>query len=425
MSGCSKSVDRWPVRQCPRSEIRQGSYVFIREETRIMVNFLLNDEQYALKNLCTNFCERFLEPIANELDKKAAEDPESPFPWGALREFSALGLKGLPLPEKWGGADMGVLTHCVLLEELMAAEAGFAAVVHHAWKLAGLLVECGTEAQISKYISMFVEDPDCLLGDGLVSSLSPSEDPGIAASREGAEWILDGRKRFVGSSPIAKIFVVDAGMNGANFGAGELVTFIVPKDASGVRQGEVHDKMGTRLFLESELDFEKCQVPTEDILSDGGGNGSGVKSRYLGKIIPTLGAFGVGIARAALEKAIEHSLERVQGGKPIFEHDIISFRLAEMKVDIEVARDLVWRAAWASDHPEESDPRLALSSVLFASNMAPRVCDAAIQVFGGYGYMRDFPVQKYWRDALRCLFHGETLDAVRLGLGSLLEPETV
>ncbi len=390
-----------------------------------MVNFILTEEQAALKELCRSFGERHLQPIADELDRKASEDPAGPFPWDALKAFSSLGLKNLPLPEKWGGANMSVLTHCVLLEELMTVEAGFAAAVHQGWKLAGLLVECGTEEQISKYIPMFAEDDTCLLGDGTLGPISLPEDLRLSATREGAGWVLDGKKRFVACGPLAKLFIVDALSNSVAHGSGETQTFIVPKDAPGARLGEVHDKMGTRLLLESELDFEKCRVSGEDVLSDGGGNGSGAKSRYFRKIAPTLGAFGVGIARAALEKTLEHTLERVQGGKPIFEHDIVSIRLAEMKVNVDVARDLVWRAAWNAEDQLGHDPRLGLASALFASRMAPRVCDAAIQLFGGYGFMRDYPVQKYWRDALMCLFHGETHDTARLKLGRLMETEQI
>ncbi|MDP6279256.1 MAG: acyl-CoA dehydrogenase family protein [Nitrospinota bacterium] len=390
-----------------------------------MVDFILTEEQAALKELCRNFGEQQLQPIADELDNKASEDPEGPFPWGVLKEFSSLGLKNLPLPEKWGGADMGVLTHCVLLEELMAAEAGFAAAVHQSWKLAGLIAECGTEEQVSKYIPIFSQDDTFLMGDGTLGPISSPEDLRLAATREGSGWVIDGNKRFVACGPLAKLFIVDAKVTGAAGGMGETITCIVPKETSGVRPGEVHDKMGTRLFLESELDFEKCRIPGEEVLSDGGGNGSGAKSRYFAKIAPTLGAFGVGIARAALEKSIEHTLERVQGGKPIFEHDVVSFRLAEMKVDVDVARDLVWRAACHSDDQRDYDPRLGLTSVLFASQMAPRVCDMAIQLFGGYGFMRDYPVQKYWRDALMCLFHGETHDTARLKLGRLMETEHI
>ena len=390
-----------------------------------MVNFALTEDQTALKEECQKFGERQLQPIADERDRVASEDPEGPFPWDALKEFSSLGLKNLPLPKKWGGADMGVLTHCVLLEELMAAEAGFAAAVHQSWKLAGLLLECGTEEQKSKYIPMFAEDDTCLLGDGTLGPITPPDDLRLTAAREGSGWVLDGKKRFVGCGPLAKLFIVDARARGAAPGSGETFTFIVPKNAPGVRLGEVHDKMGTRIFLESELDFEKCRIPGEDVLPDGAGNGTGTKSRYFGKIAPTLGAFGVGIARAALEKAIEHALERVQGGKPIFEHDIVSLRLAEMKVNVDVARDLVWRAAWHSDNPGEFESGLGMTSVLFASEMAPRVCDAAIQIFGGYGFMRDYPVQKCWRDAIGCLFHGETHDTARLKLGRLLETENI
>jgi len=390
-----------------------------------MVSFALNEDQSALKELCQNFGESLLQPIADELDRKASEDPEGPFPWNILKEFSALGLKNLPLPEKWNGANMGVLTHCVLLEELMAAEAGFAATVHLSWKLAGLLLECGTEEQKSKYISMFAEDETFLFGDGTLGPITSSDNQSLTATPEGSGWVLNGKKRFVGCGPLSKFFILDARTNGTSGGSNENFTFIVPRTAPGIRAGKVHDKMGMRTFLESELDFEECHVPGEDVLSDGAGNGTGPKSRYFGRITPTLGAFGVGIARAALEKATKHALERVQGGKPIFEHDIVSFRLAEMKVRVDVARDLVWRAAWHSDNQGDSDPKLGINAVLFSSEIAPYVCDSAIHIFGGYGFMRDYPVQKYWRDALGCLFHGETHDSTRLMLGRLIETETI
>lgn len=390
-----------------------------------MVDFILTESQIALQELCKDFGQRFLEPIADELDRNAAEDPAGCFPWNALREFSSLGLKNLPLPEKWGGADMGVLTHCVLLEELMATEAGFAAVIHQTWKLAGLLLECGTEEQIAKYFSMLSEDDACLIADGTLGPIAPLDALRLSAVREGSAWVLDGRKRFVASGPIARLFVIEAGQNGLSPDSGETATFIVYKDTPGFRIGKVHDKMGGRILVESELEFKKCRVPEENELPDSGGNGAGAKSHYFGRITPTIGAFGVGIARSALEKAIVHALERVQGGKPILDHDIVAFRLAEMKVNVEVARALVWKAAWHSDHRTDHDPRLGLTAVLFASEMAPRVCDAAIQVFGGYGYMRDYPVQRYWRDALMCLFHGGTHDTTRLKLGRLLEVEHI
>jgi alkylation response protein AidB-like acyl-CoA dehydrogenase len=388
-----------------------------------MVNFLLTEEQVALKELCRSFGERQLQPIADELDRKASDDPASPFPWGALKEFSALGLKNLPLPEKWGGADMDVLTHCVLLEELMTVEAGFAATVHQSWKLAGLLAECGTDDQISRYIGAFSEDSEYLMGDGTLGPIASSEDLELNARPEGGGWALEGRNRFVGCGPIAKLLFMDAASVSTAPGSSDAVTFLVSQGTPGIRQEEIHDKMGARVFLESELTFDKCRVPVEDILSDG--NESGAKNRYFRKIAPTLGAFGVGVARASLETSIAHCLERVQGGKPIFEHDVVSFRLAEMKVDVDVARDLVWRAAWHSDHPGEGAPGIGLSALLFASEMAPRVCDMGIQLFGGYGFMRDYPVQKYWRDSLMCLNHGDTHDMARLKLGRLIETEAI
>ena len=252
-----------------------------------MVNFALTEDQSALRELCQNFGERHLLHIADELDRKASEDPEDSFPWSVLREFSALGLKNFPLPERWGGVDMDVLTHCVLLEELMAMEAGFAAAVHQSWKLAGLVLECGTEEQKSKYISMFAEDETCLFGDGTLSPITPSENLGLNAIPAGSDWELDGKKRFVGCGPFAKIFVLDASSNVSKDVSNENITLVIPKNSPGLSIGDVHDKMGMRTYIESELNFEKCRISVDDILSDGTGNGTGSKSRYLRKIIPT------------------------------------------------------------------------------------------------------------------------------------------
>ncbi len=398
-----------------------------------MVDFSLSEEQKALQKLCRDFGQRFLKPIADELDRKAAEEPGGCFPWDVLKEFSSLGLKNLPLPEGRGGADMGVLTHCVLLEELMAAEAGFAAAIHQAWKLSGLLIECGTEEQISKYIQMYAEDDTCLMADGTTGLDSGSAAPlaykvaeggcRLSAVRESSGWVLDGRKRFAACGAIAKVFIVEARTNGGVPGSGGMTGFILTKEAPGFAIGKLHDKMGARLLTDSELLFEKCRVPEQDVLFGGEGKACEARARYFVRVSPAGGAFGVGIARAALEETIEYARNRVQGGKPIIEHDVVALRLAEMAVDVETARALVWKAAWYSDNEANHDPKIGLAATLFASEAAPRVCDAAIQIFGGSGYMKDYPVQKYWRDSLMCYsIHGMN-DIIRLKMGRHLDAE--
>ncbi|MFQ6111671.1 MAG: acyl-CoA dehydrogenase family protein, partial [Nitrospinota bacterium] len=357
------------------------------------------------------------------------------FPWDVLKEFSSLGLKRLPLPESYGGGEMGVLTHCILLEELMAAEAGFAAAVHGAWKLAGLLIECGTEEQVSKYIQIYAEDDTCLMGDGTTDpAVGPADllahkgaEGGcrLMAVREGSGWVLDGKKRFVASGAIAKLFFIDARTNGRVPDSEGMAGFILTKDAPGFRVGRVHDKMGARVLIDAELIFERCRIPGEDVLFAEEGNAHEARARYFGKISPTGGAFGVGIARAALEETIEYARNRVQGGKPIIEHDVVALRLAEMAADVETARALVWKAAWHSDNQRHPEPGVGLAATLFASEIAPRVCDAAIQLFGAYGFMRDYPVQKHWRDALMCYsMHGMN-DIVRLKMERHLDGEHI
>ena len=395
-----------------------------------MVDFSLTEEQKALQELCRGFAEHYLKPVAADFDRKGAEEPAACFPPDVLKQFASLGLKNLPLPERFGGAEIGVLTHCVLLEELVSAEAGFAATVHQAWKMVGLLNECGSETQHSKYIPMYAGDEACLLGD---ATIEPGPKPvdilayicaegasRLTAARSGAGWVADGTKRFVICGGLARLFFIDALTSDGNGSSSGIVSFILENGALGMRTGKVHDKMGMRLLVDSELILEKCRVPDEDVMFAGEVSGWEARTQYLQKMSPTTGAFGIGIARSALEEAVEHARNRVQGGKPIIEHDIVAVRLAEMAVDVETARALVWRAGWHSDNETNPDPALGLAAALFASEMAPRVCDTAIELFGGYGFMRDYPVQKYWRDALMCYSFDGTSDLARLKMGRLL-----
>ena len=400
-----------------------------------MMNFTLTEEQKSLQDLCRDFCERHLKPVAAELDRKAADNPGGCFPWDALKEFSSLGLKNLPLPEGHGGADMGVLTHCVLLEELAAGEAGFAAAIHQSWKLTGLLLKCGTEGQIAKYIPKYANDGTCLVADGTDTVTSGSAGvlaqrgaeggSRVSAVREGAGWVLNGTKRFMACGGIGAIFFVEAGTDGRVPDSEGVVGVIVTKDVPGFRIGRADDKMGARLRADAEVIFDRCRVPDADVLYGGEGNGAGARERYFASISPAAGALAVGIARAAFEDGIEYAGTRIQGGKPIVEHDAVRFRIAEMAAELETARALIWRTAWHADHDPDFDPKMGLAATLFASEMAPRVCDSAVQIHGGYGYMREYPVEKHWRDSLMCYtIHGMD-DITRLKIGRLLNTERI
>ncbi|MEE9256581.1 MAG: acyl-CoA dehydrogenase, partial [bacterium] len=234
----------------------------------------------------------------------------------------------------------------------------------------------------------------------------------------GDEWVINGTKHFIACGSVAKLYFVSTRTDKTVGVTRGVTVFLIEKDTPGFSIGRIHDKLGNRLMMNAELVFENCRVPEFNRVSEVGGG-----LQYLGSFgarhVPTTGAFGVALARAAFEYTVEYCKTRVQGGRPIIEHPTVALRLGEMAALIEAARAVSIQAAWMADQPDYDSSKGILSSI-FSSDVGPKVCDMALQIMGGYGYMKDYPVEKILRDALMCYHIDGTSDVHRVKIGEIL-----
>ena len=400
-----------------------------------MFDLHLTDEQKAIRESVRKFVAKEIAPIAVERDRK--EDFELRFPWEALAKANELGLRTLLLSQENGGSGVDALTYCIVIEELAVGDVGVAATIGQTAALAHTWFDVlMTPEQRSRFLPQFLADPRFHLA---TAGHEPDTDlgwcyhqPTVAGSgyqttavrARNGDWILNGVKNFITSAPISRLLAVHARTGPKTSGASAVTSFLVPRDTPGLTIRE-HDKVGRRLGSNGELVFEDCRIPAENVLGIEG-RSTFLESTFSGRGLPCFQAMNLGIGRAAYEAALEYAKLRVQGGRRIIEHQAVALSLANMTVALEAARSLLWRTAWASDHPDAhadgSLPDLPLQTIskIFVSETVQRVALDAAQIFGGIGVMRELPMQKYVRDALIFLHSEMSNDVARLRVAERL-----
>jgi acyl-CoA dehydrogenase len=356
-----------------------------------MIGFDLTQEQIALQDMARKFA-------TNEIRPKAVEyDHASKFPEDIFEKAFALGLMSGYIPEEYGGLGLKALDACIIEEELGWGCSGIAtSMTCNGLALTPILV-AGTEDQKKRFVAPFAEKLQyasfCLTEPG-----AGSDAGGIAtiAKREGDSYIINGRKCFMTNGSYATQYTVFASTDRSKGHKG-LSAFVVPRSLPGVSVGKKEDKMGQRASDTADVLFEDVKVPVENLL---GKEGEGFKIAMitLDYARPTVAAMSVGVARAAFELAMQYSKERVQFGVPIAMNQAIHFLLADMAMDIEAARLLTYKGAWLLDQGKRNTKESSFAKA-FAADLAMRVTTDAVQIYGGYGYMRDYPVEKLMRDA--------------------------
>ncbi len=399
-----------------------------------MVDYNLDENLKNWQAKIKEFAKIELKPNAQEWDKQNGIDPSNPFPFETLKKASKEGIRTLTVPKEMGGEGLGIFAHVVLLEELVAGEAGFGAVIHQGWKLAKMLCEHTTEEQRKDFLPRFMDVDTSTMAIGMTEpdhgtdNIRPATniDGGmkLSAVKKGNNWVLNGKKHFIACAAMSNINFLCARTD-PKVPVNEGVTlFIMPGELDGYRRGIVHGKMGCRLLMNGEMIYENAEVPDEWRLSEVN-DGLPYMSRVFSRHSPTTATFGLGIARAAYEDAIDYAKGRVQGGSPIIEHDEIRERIADMYVSISVARDAIWQAAWHADNAAEGeyDHKEGMRVKIFASDMAPQVCSSAMNIFGGTGYMTTHSAERHMRDAMMCYHIDGLNDTVRWKLGRLIAGE--
>ncbi len=356
------------------------------------MDFALTEEQEIFRKSVREFAEKEIMPRAHEIDQKGE------FPWDIVRKMAELGLMGLPFPEEYGGAGGDAISYAIAVEEIARASGSVAITYSAHISLACTPIYLfGTEEQKRKYLIPMARG-EKIGAFGLTEPGAGSDAAAIKtrAVLDGDEWVINGQKIFITNGSVADVVVIAAVTDPAK-GKKGISNFIVEKGTPGFRVGREEDKMGLRGSVTSELIFENCRVPKENLL---GKEGEGYKQFLItldgGRI--GIGAMAVGLGMAALEAAARYAKERVQFGQPIAEFQAIQWMLADMATELEAARLLVYRAAWLKDRGQRFTKEAAMAK-LFASEAAVRACYKAIQIHGGYGYTRDYPVERFYRDA--------------------------
>jgi butyryl-CoA dehydrogenase len=356
------------------------------------MDYFLTEEQKMLKELARRITEEHVIPLRAELDEKEE------FPWPIMRVCAEAGLFGVAIPEKYGGSGGGVFETCLVIEELSRGCLGVAVSFAASSLCAYPIMLFGTEEQKQKYL------PELASGRKLGAFAVTEADAGSDVSsmkteaiRDGKGYRLRGTKQWITNGGEADIYVVFA-VTDKRRGPRGISGFIVEKGMPGFSFGKKERKMGIRASATRELIFEDCWVPEENLL--GGKEGIGLRAilNTFDMTRPGVGAQAVGVAQAAFEVALEYAKQRVQFGQKIISFQAIQHMLADMATQIEAARSLVYAVArYIDSKPSEFTKESAMAK-LFASEIAMRVVEDAVQILGGYGYMRDFPVEKMMRD---------------------------
>ncbi len=356
-----------------------------------MIDFSLTPEQESLRDLARKFARDTMAPAAAECDRLGR------FPEEIYRKAYDLGLMNLNVPAEFGGSGLGLLDQCLIVEELAYGCAGMTtSIIANCLALEPILLG-GSAEQRTRFLTPFCSG--YRLASFCLTEPSGGSDAGALrtrARRDGDVYVLDGEKCFITNGPHAELYTVFATVDPALRHKG-IAAFVVPRTTEGVLPGKDEEKMGHRASSTGTIRFEGARVPAENRLG-AEDEGFSIAMRTLDQTRTPIGALATGIAQAALDHAAAYALKRETFGKPIAEHQAIQIKLANMVQAIHAARLLTWRAAWTVDRGVRGTLESSIAKC-FASDSALRVADEAIQTFGGYGYMKEYPVEKLLRDA--------------------------
>jgi alkylation response protein AidB-like acyl-CoA dehydrogenase len=374
---------------------------------------LLSEDHLAVQEAVRSFVQAEVAPHA------AAWDKRHEFPKAALRGLADLGCYGVAVPTEWDGAGLDYLALSVILEEIAAGDGATSTVVSvNNCPVCSILMAFGTEDQKARFLKPLARG-DMLGAFCLTEPHVGSEAGGLrtTAVRDGDAYVLNGVKQFITSGKNGDVAIVMAVTDKAA-GKKGISAFLVPTATPGYTVARLEDKMGQHASDTAQILFENCRVPAENLLGE---EGMGLKIALSGLEGGRIGiaSQAVGMARAAFEAALAYAKERTSFGQPIFQHQAVQFKLADMATQIEAARQMIRHAAALKDAGRPCLKEAAMAK-LFASEMAERVCSDAIQVHGGYGYVSDFPVERIYRDVRVCQIYEGTSEVQKILIGRAL-----
>jgi butyryl-CoA dehydrogenase len=374
---------------------------------------ILSETHQAIRDTLRTFAQEELAPHAQQWSE------EKRFPREALLSLGALGALGVAVPEQYGGAGMDYLALAIILEEIAAGDGATSTIVSvNNCPVCSILMSVANEEQKKEYLVPLARG-ESIGAFALTESHAGSDASELrtTARKEGDHYILNGAKQFITSGKNGQVAIVMA-VTDKSAGKKGISAFIVPTDTPGYLVPKVEDKLGQHASDTAQIVFEDCKVPTAQLL---GREGEGYKIALSGLEGGRIGIASqcVGMARAAFDAALRYAKDRTAFGKPIFEHQAVQFKLADMATQIEAARQLIYHAASLKDSGQPCLKEAAMAK-LFASEMAEHVCSDAIQIHGGYGYLADFPVERIYRDVRVCQIYEGTSDIQKILIGRAL-----
>jgi alkylation response protein AidB-like acyl-CoA dehydrogenase len=366
------------------------------------VDLDLSSEHQLLRSTIRDFMVAEVAPVVDEHER------EHRFPVEVVRRLGEMGWLGIPIPEDEGGAGMDTLAYAIAIEEIGRVWGSLGLIVAaHTSLGCGPLHLAGNADQIERFLvpmasgkvigAYGLTEPGAGSDAGGTRTTARLDGAGGRNGDDGGEWVIDGGKRFITNAGQAGTYVLTAKTGAREDGAAEISAFIVPADTPGFRVVRIEDKLGLHASATGELAFDGCRVPAANLLGERGeGFKMFLKILDGGRI--SIGALAVGLAQAAYDAAVPYAQTREQFGRPIGSFQGVAFMIADMATEIEAARALVWKAAWLKDQGRDYS-LTAAQAKLFASEVSSRVTNAAIQVHGGYGYVTEYPVERFMRDA--------------------------
>ncbi len=384
-------------------------------QTQLGVSFELTEEQKQFQEVAHLFAENEIRPVAPHFDETEE------FPWELIRKGHALGLMTYAFPEEYGGAGANsAITESLISEELAWGCAGVATAMGGTGLCAAPILITGTEAQKKKYLTRLADTRKMQLGAYAITEPEAGSDNAsmkTSAKKVSGGYVLNGTKHFITNGGLADVYVIFATIDPSRRADG-ICALIVEKDFDGVKGGKKERKMGIRASHTAQVHLENVFVPEENLLGDEG-DGFLIAMKTFEHTRPSVASLAIGVARAAFEYALDYSMQREQFGRPISKFQAIGFMLADMATEIDAARLLAWRASWLLDQKRAVNKEASMAKV-FAADMAMKVTTDALQILGGVGYTRDYPVEKWMRDAKIMQIYEGTSQIQRLVISKML-----
>ncbi len=371
------------------------------------MEFTLSEEQIAWKKKARQFAREEIRPIS--LERDAVQDPKKTFDWEIIKKGSKLGFRTAAVPKEWGGPGMDMVSQAIVMSELAWGDSAISKTFSQCWKWSHLIAVACNDDQKRRFLKPFLEDDTYLLGLGGTEpeagsdNRMPPDDPNTGwmtrAERRGEEWFLNGTKRYIANGGVAKLYFVNTRTNPKVKLTEGTTLFLVPSDTPGFRIGKVYDKIGWRFYQNAELIFENARVPHANVVGEvdkGVQSRRGVSSGF-GDL--ELAANALGVCQAAVDMSMEHARSRIQGGRPIIEHQGIQLLITEMVMLTEALRSYVWRVAWDIENGKPRDAKLHVLLMNFSCEVIQKVAHHNMEIHGGAGVMKDVGAEKLVRDA--------------------------